>query len=274
MKKVIYSLSILCSLSTLAFAQEFKVPVPSPMATIHQDFSTSQIEINYSRPSANGRKVFGDLVTYGKVWRTGANNATIVTFGEDVIIEGKTLKAGKYSMYTVPNKDSWEFVFNTNTGGWGSVKPETDVLRVKTNKITNSNFYFNTLSIEVNNITNNTAEITVAWENTVAVLPLKVENDKAITEYYENAINKPRIPYQQAAQYYLAQNKNLDKAASYADKALEQNPKAFWLHSLKGKILYKQGNKSEAIKAQQKAVEFAKDTPYAAEQENLLKSYK
>lgn len=274
MKKVIYSLLLLSSVSFVAVAQEVKPPVPSPMATLKQDFSTSSIEIAYSRPSANGRKIFGDMIQYGKVWRTGANNATVVTFAEDVTIEGKVLKAGKYSMYTIPNKDSWEFVFNTNTGGWGSVKPDTDVLKVKTAKVSNSPYYLNTLNIDINNITNNSCEIVVAWENTVAVLPIKVDNDKAITDYYENAINKPRIPYQQAAQYYLTQNKNLDKAAAYADKALEQNPNAFWLHSLKGKILMAQGKKADAYKAQEKAVQGAKGTPYVAEQEALLKSYK
>ncbi len=273
MKKVVYSLALLCSMSLAASAQEVKPPVPSPLAIVKQDFSTSFIEIAYSRPSANGRKVFGDLVQYGKKWRTGANNATVVTFAEDVIIDGNVLKAGKYSMYTIPNKDNWEFVFNTNTGGWGSVKPETDVLKVKTNKVSTSSFYYNTLSIDLNNITNNTCDIVVAWENTIAVLPLKVDNEKTIIEYYENAINKPRIPYQQAAQYYLTQNKHLDKAALYADKALEQNPNAFWLHSLKGKILFAQGKKADAIKAQKKAVEGAKGTPYAAEQEALLKTY-
>lgn len=274
MKKIIYAVALICSSSFIMSAQEFKVPVPSPLVQVKQDFSTSFIELTYSRPSANGRKIFGDMIQYGKVWRTGANNATIVHFGEDVIIEGKTLKAGKYSMYTIPNKDSWEFVFNTNTGGWGSVKSDTDVLRVKTNKVNTSNYYINTLLIDVNNITNNSAEIVVSWENTVASLPLKVENDKAITDYYEQAINNPRIPYQQAAQYYLSQNKNLDKAAAYADKAIAQNPNAFWLHSLKGKILFKQGKKAEAIKAQEKALDLAKDTPYKGEQELLLKSYK
>ncbi len=274
MKKVIYSLALLVSVGTAAFAQDMKVPVPSPLATFKQDFSTSFIEISYSRPSANGRKVFGDLVPYGEIWRTGANNATVVTFGEDVIIDSKTLKAGAYSLYSIPGETSWDIVFNSNTGGWGTVKPQTDVLKVKTAKVSKSNYYVNTLSIDVNNITNNSCEIVIAWENTVAVLPVKVDNDKRITEYYENAINKPRIPYQQAAQYYLSQGKELNKALAYTDKAIEQNPSAFWLYSLKGKILFKQGNKAEAAKAQQKAVDMSKGTPYHAEQETLLKSYK
>lgn len=274
MKKVIYSLALLVSMGTVGMAQDMKVPVPSPFATLKQDFSTSSIEISYSRPSAGGRKVFGDLVPYGKIWRTGANNATVVTFGEDVIIEGKTLKAGAYSLYSIPGETSWEIVFNSNTGGWGNVKPDTDVLKVKTAKVSKNGYYVNTLSIDVNNITNNSCEIVIAWENTVVVLPVKVENDKRITEYYENAVNNPRIPYQQAAQYYLSQNKELNKALSYTDKAIEQNPSAFWLYSLKGKILFKQGNKAEATKVQQKAADMAKGTPYYAEQEALLKSYK
>jgi hypothetical protein len=274
MKKVLYSVALLCSLQAVSYAQDMKLPAPSPLSKVTQDFSTSAIEVVYSRPSANGRKVFGDLIPFGATWRTGANNATQITFGEDVIIDGKTLKAGTYSMYSVPNKDSWDIIFNSFIGSWNGVKPATDVLKVTTKNVKNSSFYFNTLNIDINNITTNSCELTIAWENTVVTLPIKVDNDARITEYFENAINNPRIPYQQAANYYLSQNKNLDKAATYAEKALEQYPDAFWLHSLKGKILFKQGKKADAIKAQTKAAELSKGTPYAAEQEALLKSYK
>lgn len=274
MKKIILSLAVLCSLGLTTQAQDIKLPKPSQFATLKQDFSTSFIEIQYSRPSANGRTIYGDLVPFGKVWRTGANNATVVTFGEDVMVAGKMLKAGSYSMYTIPNEKEWEVIFNSNTGGWGSVKPETDVLKVKTDLVSKSSYYFNTLNIDVNSITNNSCEIVIAWENTVVTIPVKVDNEKMIVNYYEDAINKPQIPYYQAASYYLSINKNLDKAVVYADKALEQNPKAFWIYSLKGKILKEQGKTAEAIKMQQKAVDMSAGTPYADDQVQLLKSYK
>jgi hypothetical protein len=118
MKKILLALVAVASIMT-AQAQGIKTPAPSPTQTIKQDFALSSIEVNYSRPNMKGRTVFGDLAPYGKLWRTGANAATKVTFGEDVTVGGVAVKAGTYVLYTVPNKDEWEVIFNKGLGNWG-----------------------------------------------------------------------------------------------------------------------------------------------------------
>src|SRR5687767_4148735 len=99
------------ALSGALNAQQLKVPAPSPLQTVKQAFALSDISIEYSRPSAKGRVIYGDLVPFGKLWRTGANAATKITFGEDVKVEGNAIPAGTYALYTIPNKDSWEIIF-------------------------------------------------------------------------------------------------------------------------------------------------------------------
>jgi len=273
MKKMILPIAFLMLGAFSSSAQDMKLPVPSPASTLKQDFSTSSIEIAYNRPSAKGRQVFGGLVPYGQVWRTGANSSTAVTFGEDVIIGGQTLKKGTYTMYAIPNKDSWTVIFNTTVGGWGAVKPETDVLKVEVMPLT-SNQMKETLDISVDNIDINSCDIVINWENTIVKVPVTSNNDARITKYYEDAINNPRLPYQQAAQYYLDTNKDLDKALVYVNKAIESNDKAFWLQSLKAKILAKQGKKKEALAAAQIAVDLSKGTGYASDYQKVYDDIK
>lgn len=273
MKKMILPIAFLVMGSFVTQAQDMKMPVPSPASTLKQDFSTSNIEISYNRPSANGRQVFGGLVPYGQVWRTGANSSTAVTFGEDVIIGGQTLMKGTYTMYAIPNKDSWTVIFNTTVGGWGSVKPETDVLKVEVKPLT-SNQKQETLDISVDNIDINSCDIVINWENTIVKVPVTSNNDARITKYYEDAINNPRLPYQQAAQYYLDTDQHLDKALVYVNKAIESNQKAFWLQSLKAKILAKQGKKKEALAAAQIAVDLSKGTGYASDYQKVYDDIK
>lgn len=273
MKKIIYTIAAIACLTSGLNAQDLKMPSPSPATTVKQDFSTSFIEINYSRPSSKGRKVFGDLVQYGQAWRTGANAATQITVGEDVSIKGNILKAGTYSMYTIPGEKEWTVVFNSVTGGWGNVKEQTDLFRIKV-PVTKTAESVQTMLIYIDNITNNSCDLVITWEQVKVAVPIVADNDARITKYLEDAINNPKIPYQQAANYYLETGKNLDKAAVYADKALAQNPNAFWLYALKAKILHKQGKKNEAIEAATMAADKAKGTPYANDYLKVLNDIK
>lgn len=269
-------------------AQELKLPAPSPTATLKQDFSTSSVEINYSRPSMRGRKIFGDLVPYGKVWRTGANTATKITFGEDVSLDGIAPKAGAempdlapgtkyetahykiakgtYALYTIPGRNAWKIIINKGIGNWGvsGFDPKDDVAEfiVPTAKVAEA---VQSFTISVDNITNTQCELVLSWENTKVVIPVVADNDKRITDYLEKSINEPKRPYQQAANYYLESGKNLDKALAYADKAIEENKEAFWLYWLKARIYQKMGNKKEALTAAQKSASLAAPTPYADE---------
>jgi hypothetical protein len=260
-------------------AQELKLPALSPSSTVSADFSTSKIEITYSRPSMRGRKVFGDLVPFGQVWRTGANAATKVTFGEDVEIGGKAVKAGSYSLYTVPGQSEWEIIMNTNTGSWGTNGYDTkdDVVRMKVTPTTTSQ-RVETFTINVGAITFSSCTIDLAWENTHVSIPVTANNQPRLLANIDKAINNPSIPYQQAATYMFETGQQLDKALDYATKAAEKNPKAYWIQMLRARIAAKAGNITVAREAAAKVIELAKGTSgegeYSKYANDLVKSLK
>ena len=266
MKYLSLALLLVAGLVFNTNAQDLKLPALSPTSKISQGFSTSDIEITYSRPSARGRQVFGSLVPFGQVWRTGANSATKVKFGEDVIINGKSIKAGEYALYTIPNKTQWEIIFNKGVGNWGASGYTTadDVARFSVQSKTINN-KIETFTINISNITFNTCNIEMTWENTKVVIPVKAENEERISKSINKAINEPSIPYYSAASYYFETGQHLDEALVYVDKALDQNPNAFWMWYLKARIAQKMNKKDVAIAAANKAIEVSKGSAYEDE---------
>lgn len=267
MKYVTLGLFMLSAFSLTSSAQGLKLPSLSPTAKISQQFSVSEIEIEYSRPSARGRKVFGELVPFGQVWRTGANASTKLTVGEDFNIGGTEVKAGKYSFYTIPGANEWTVILNSDLGNWGAMGYSTDkdVARftVKPSSISNK---VETFTIEVADITFNTCNIVLKWENTKVVVPVKVNNADRIAKDIVKNVETPSIPYYQAASYYYETNQNLDKAYEYVNKALEARKDAYWMYHLKAKIAAKLGKKDDAIAAANKAMEVSKGGPGEDEQ--------
>lgn len=266
-------------LTSGVYAQDLKLPALSPTSKLTQEFSTSNIEISYSRPSMRGRKIFGELVAFGNVWRTGANSATKVKFGEDVTVGGQTVKAGEYAIYTIPGATEWEIILNKGVGNWGNAGYDKadDVARFKiAPKTLDKNVQ--TFTINIGNITYSTCNIEMMWEKTKIIIPVKANNEERLSASIDKAINNPNIPYFQAANYYFETDQNLDKAIVYVDKALEANPKAFWMWSLKARIAQKMGKKDDAINAANKAMEVAKGSAFEAEYVNnmtkLINSYK
>ena len=254
---------------------QLKVPAPSPSQTIKQAFALSDITIDYSRPSAKNRVVYGDVVPFGKTWRTGANGATKITFGEDVKIEGSALTAGTYALYTVPNKDSWEIMFYKDLTLGGNVadyKAENEVLRVKV-KTMPLNDKVETFSIDVADVTANSANIQLNWEKTRVAFNVVADIDAKIMKNIEaNVINDSR-PYFQAANYYYESNKDLAKANEWVDKAIAQNPKAFWMVMLKAKIQAKQNDKKGAVASAEQVIVLAKEAKnddYVAQAQKLI----
>ncbi|MBN8671551.1 MAG: DUF2911 domain-containing protein [Chitinophagales bacterium] len=266
-------------LTSGVYAQDLKLPALSPTSKLTQEFSTSNIEISYSRPSMRGRKIFGELVAFGNVWRTGANSATKVKFGEDVTVGGQAVKAGEYAIYTIPGATEWEIILNKGIGNWGNAGYDKadDVARFKiAPKALDKNVQ--TFTINIGNITYSTCNIEMMWEKTKIIIPVKANNEERLSASIDKAINNPNIPYFQAANYYFETDQNLDKAIVYVDKALEANPKAFWMWSLKARIAQKMGKKDDAINAANKAMEVAKGSAFEAEYVNnmtkLINSYK
>ena len=272
MKQLFVTSALIAATVLTAAAQDFKMPAPSPTTTISQDFSTSKIEINYSRPAIRGRVIFGELVPYGKVWRTGANGATKLTFGEDVNMAGKQLKAGTYALYTIPTEKEWKVIINTGVSNWGvsGFDDKDDVIAFSV-PVQKTSETVQSFTISIDNITINSADITMAWENTKVVIPIKADNNDRIVQHLEKELQGEKPPFQQAANYFLETNQQLEKAAAYADKAIDANPDAFYLYWLKARILDKQGKHQEAIAAAQKAADSAASTPYAEEYKGHLK---
>ena len=264
MKQLFLSV-IFVAASMATYAQSsLKLPALSPTAKISQDFSVSNIEISYSRPSMRGRKIFGDLVPYGKVWRTGANSATKLKIGEDMEINGQKIKAGEYALYTIPDKDSWRIILNTGVGNWGAegYSSENDVAHftVKPGKLEED---VQTFSINITDITFNTCKIELVWERTKVVLSVVANNGDAVAANIDKAINHPpTIPYFQVANYYYETNQNTDMANSYVNKALEQDPKAYYMWYLKARIEKRLGHNDEAIAAAKKSMELAAGTAF------------
>ncbi len=266
MKRCLYTLAFWAMATTTAFAQDLKLPSLSPNAKISQDFSTSSIEISYSRPSMRGRKIFGDVVPYNAVWRTGANSATRIKLGEDVTMGGKELKAGEYAIYTIPGQTEWEIIINKGIGNWGNMGYATsdDIARFKV-KPTKLSTEVSTFTINLADITSSTCNLEMKWENTKVVIPIKANNEQRLAASIDKAINNPSIPYYQVASYYFENGQNTEKAYEYVTKATEQNPKAFYMWHLKARIAQKMGKKDEAIAAAEKSMETAKGSAFEAD---------
>jgi hypothetical protein len=211
-------------------------PVPSPQATLIQNFATSKIEINYSRPSMRGRKVFGDVVAYNQFWRTGANAATSISFGEDVKVNGIDVKAGKYGLITFPAENEWIVVLTKDFPTWeGAYKQENDVARFKVQPI-KLNYSVETFTIDVTNIRENTCVIMLSWENTGIAFNVTSDYDERIMKQIEATMSRDARPFYQAANYYYENGKDLKVALEWINKAVEMNPKAYWIALLKAKI--------------------------------------
>lgn len=255
------AIAVAFSAFTLTLNAQLKTPAPSPLQTLKQNFALSEIGIEYSRPSAKGRTVFGDVVPFGKIWRTGANSSTKITFGEDVKVEGQAVAAGMYALYSIPNKDNWELMLYkdlTLGGNTGEYKKENELIRFSV-KPKSSAEKIETFEINVTNITSTTSNVELRWENTRVAFTVTAEIDSKIMKNIEkNVINDPR-PYYQAASYYYDNNKDLKLALEWADKAVAQNPKAYWVLLLKAKIQAKSNDKKGASATASQVVKLAKE---------------
>lgn len=250
------------SLSTLMVqAQSLKTPAPSSSQTIKQAFALGELTVDYSRPSVKGRTVFGDLVPFGKVWRTGANGSTKLTFVEDVKIEGKDVKAGTYGLYTIPNKDSWEVMLYSDltlNGNVGSYKVENEVLRVVV-KPTVLTSKVETFTINLADVTSNSLVLEILWDKTRVPVKITADIDAKIMKNIESTMAADARPYFQAANYYYENDKDLNQALTWVNKAVEQNPKAFWVLMLKSRIEFKLKDNTAAAASAEKVVALAKE---------------
>ena len=252
------------ALGAVAFqanAQKITMPAPSPAQTISQKFGLGDVTVEYSRPAAKGRTVFGDIVPFGKVWRTGANATTKITFTSDVKVEGKDVKAGTYGLYSIPNKDSWEvMLYNdvTLNGNVAEYKTENEVARFKVST-KKTGTYVESFTIGLDNVLPTEALLTLSWENTAVSLKLTTDIDAAVMKSIEESMKSETPDYFRAAQYYLENGKDLKQALTWVNKAVEANPTAFYMFYTKARIEYALKDKAAGKASAEKTIALAKE---------------
>ncbi len=278
MNKIILALAIF--IATFTIEAQVKTPQASPRATIFQTVGLTDVEIVYSRPAARGRAVFGNLVPFGKVWRTGANENTTISFSEDVVIGGKTLPKGKYAVYTIPKIESWEVIFYSTTNNWGTPETwnESDVVLRTTVKEEALAKAVETFTISISNLDANFAYLDMAWENSSISMKFEVPTQKATLANIEKALAGPTsADYFSAAQYMYQANGDIAKALTYIDKALEMSTeKPYFYTRLKSLIQAKSGDVKGAIetaKISLAASELAKNQDYVKMNKDSLSEW-
>ena len=259
MKKLLFPLIAVACFTTAGFTR-VRMPAPSPTQTIKQEFGIGSVEITYSRPAAKGRKVFGDLVPYNKLWRTGANAATRVVLTEPLEFAGKRIDTGTYVLYTIPGIDSWDIIFNKGLKNWGTdgYKESEDVARVrvepsKTKSKTES------FTMQFVDVKPESCELQISWEKTLVSIPIKADFRDKVRAQLETALQGDKKPYWQAAQFYNEYEKNLPKALEYTSKAIETNEKAFWMWIYKAKIQKEMGDNAGALESSKKSLALAQE---------------
>ncbi|MCC6721959.1 MAG: DUF2911 domain-containing protein [Bacteroidia bacterium] len=258
-KKSIFISIILLIISINNTLGQISTPRLSPHCVITQEVGFNEITIDYCRPSVKGRVIFGDVVPFGKIWRTGANASTKLKFKDEVIVEGKEVPAGEYTLYTIPEKDEWTIILHTVNTYWGVGKDynETDdFMRFKV-KSTILNHKIETMAIEISDITNNSCYLEIKWDNTLVKFKISTEVEKKVLAEIEDKMKGvSQATYYQAAVYYLENGKDLSKALEWINKSLENNEK-FWILRQKSLILAKLGKINEAIEIAEKSKKLA-----------------
>ncbi len=267
---------------TLLFSVDAQIetPQPSPFTKIEQKVGLTDVTLEYSRPSMKGRKIFGDLVPYGKMWRTGANKNTMVTFSDDVVVDGTTLKAGSYAIFVTPGESSWDVIFYSDIENWGTPR-EWDDSKVAAKTTVNTYempMAVETWTISIDDLKSNSAQIGFIWENTYVGVKIKVPTDAKVSASIEKTMAGPGAgDYYSAAVYNLTEGKDLDKAQIWMDKAMSmiENP-GFWQLRQQSLLYAKLGDKKKAIETAKKSLagaEAAGNADYVKMNKESLKEW-
>ena len=223
-----FKLTLICIFlwSAFNFSQSLKTPTLSPFSQVTQEIGLTEISLEYSRPSAKGRAIFGELVPYDKIWRTGANASTKITFLESAQIGGKPIQPGTYALYTIPGKEMWTIIIHSNTKlrsiAGDAYNPADDVFRfdIKPQSIIN---YVETFTLQFTDLQTNALNLQLVWENTLVNIPIEFEVEQKIEQQMSEFMNNPdsisHRTYFEAAQYWLNNNKDLGEALTFINAA-------------------------------------------------------
>lgn len=261
MKKLLLVFAV-CAMTFTVNAQ-IETPAPSPFSKMEQKVGLTDVTLEYSRPNMRDREIFGNLVPYDKMWRLGANARTKITFGDDVMIDGKSLKAGSYAIFATPSAKSWDIVFYADANGSG-VPGEWDeskvAAKVKT-EVYNLPMDIETFTISFDDLTSGSANIGFMWANVYTSVKFEVPTDAKVSMAIDNAMNGPSAnDYYASAVYYSQEGKDINKAKMWMEKAMEmsETPR-FWQLRQQSLIYAKAGDKKKAIEAAKKSLEGSKE---------------
>jgi len=278
--KNLFTTALFVGLASFAMGQ-LSTPAASPSSKVEQTVGLTKINLDYSRPGAKGRQIFGDLVPFGQIWRTGANGSTDISFDKDVTFNGKELKAGSYALYTVPSENLWEVIFHKNTDYWGvggdSYDKEAEALRFTVASHKNTEFV-ETFTIDVNNIKNNEANLVLKWADVIVPIPFEVGTRSQVQSDIDKMMAGPSAnDYYAAGNFYFQEEIDAEKALEWVSKATELRPEAFWMIRTKSQILASMGKYKDAIataKVSMKAAEAAGNAQYVSFNEDAIKEWK
>ncbi len=263
MKNISIFIMALFFAATMHVNAQIETPAPSPLGTVSQRVGLTDISITYSRPGVKGRKIFGGLEAYGKLWRTGANAATKLTVSDEITLGGKKVPAGEYSIFTIPGEDEWTVIINENPrAGTAQYDESLDAARF-TIKRTPTPEKVETLTFNFSEVKDDKANLDLEWENTRVRIPLEVKYDETVMAQIDRMMANPEASlannYYQAANYYFNTNRDSKQALEWVNKAVEINDSRYWVLHLQAKLLEKNGKNSEAKAAAEKSMKLAQE---------------
>ena len=261
--KSFFNLLLIPALSLLLLSADaqIKTPAASPSSKVETTVGLTNVTLDYSRPSKNGRKIFGDLVPFGSLWRTGANKNSIVTFSDDVMIGGKEVKKGSYAIFTKPGKDSWVVYFYSDTENWGTPEKWDDAkVAAKVMATPQSISMTETFTLNIANVTNESCHLEIIWDNVNVPVKIEVPTDKKVSSAITQVMAGPSAgDYYNAARYYREAKKDLKQALTWMNKSIEMGNDKFWVLRQKSLIEADLGDYKAAIATANSSLAKAKE---------------
>jgi len=260
MKKIsILFTALFCTLFVLNSEAQLLMPQTSSSQSLIQEFGLGKVSVKYSRPNIKGRSITGDLAPVGEIWRTGANDATVISFTDAVTLEGNNVAAGEYALFSIPGKDEWTIILNKETKQWGSYnyKQSEDVLRFKV-KTAVLKDKVETFTINFSDVTTSTAKFDLLWGSTRVSINMTTDVDSKVMASIDEAMKGEKKPHYPAAVYYFENGKDLNKALEWISIAESADQKAPWFKYQKARIQLKMGDKAGAAKTAKAGVEAAR----------------
>ena len=259
MKKIIILSAVFCYSYITA---QIKTPQPSPTTTIVQKIGISNVIIDYSRPGVKKREIFGGLVPFNKIWRTGANKATKITFEENCIFGGAKVKKGSYSLFTIPGEEEWTVLLNRETELWGAgdYNEENEVLRIAVEPEETKDFT-ESFTIDFGNFKSFSAILSIKWANTLINVEIETMSAKKVqNEFLELLTKGPSAnDYYNGAKFFADNTSEYEMALEWIDVAIKKRPEAFWMMYHKARILNKLGKNKEAVLTAEETISMASE---------------